>query len=150
MLPNVQNIDMNKNYYSGQVFFFKCNRPTEYNSMRSELTSDNSKLHGHTNEHVQFEGAHQEINRSLLPCRHTDNDKCIGILGMHPCSTNFTSNHVSQCAKSVILKAWTFGYVAIIDSLTWHSILLMERMDIQHRIILIQLMDIQHCHWQTG
>ena len=43
-----------------------------------------AKLHGHTNEHVQFEGAHQEINRSLLPCRHTDNDKCIGILGMHP------------------------------------------------------------------
>ena len=35
---------------------------------------DNSKLHGHTNEHVQFEGAHQENNRSLLPCRHTDND----------------------------------------------------------------------------
>ena len=35
---------------------------------------DNSKLHGHTNEHVQFEGAHEEINRSLLPCRHTDND----------------------------------------------------------------------------
>ena len=35
------------------------------------------------------EGAHQEINRSLLPCRHTDNDiaihKCIGIMGMHPC-----------------------------------------------------------------
>ena len=46
---------------------------------------DNLKLHGHTNEHVQFEGAHQKINRSLLPCRHTDNDKCIGILGMHPC-----------------------------------------------------------------
>ena len=36
--------------------------------MGSELASDNSKLHGHTNEHVQFEGAHQEINRSLLPC----------------------------------------------------------------------------------
>ena len=53
--------------------------------MGSELTSDNSKLHGHTNEHVQFEGAHQEINMSLLPCRHTDNDKCIGILVMHPC-----------------------------------------------------------------
>ena len=33
----------------------------------------------------------------------------------------------SQCvAKSVIIEAWTFGYVAIIDSLTWHSILLME------------------------
>ena len=30
-------------------------------------------------------------------------------------------------------------YVAIIDSLTWHSILLMELMDIQHRILLIQL-----------
>ena len=77
--------------------------------MGSELTSDNSKLHGHTNEHVQFEGAHQEINRSLLPCRHTDNDKCIGILGMHHVSTNFTSNHVSQCVtKSVIIEAWTF------------------------------------------
>ena len=45
-------------------------------------------------------------------------------------STNFTSNHVSQCvAKSVILEAWTFGYVAIIDSLTWHSILLIELME---------------------
>ena len=55
----------------------------------------------------------------------------------------------SQCvAKSVIIEAWTFGYVAIIDSLTWHSILLMELMDIQHRILLIELMDIQH--WQTG
>ena len=44
--------------------------------------------------------------------------------------------HVSQCvAKSVILEAWTFGYVAIIDSLTWHSILLMELVDIQHRIL---------------
>ena len=64
------------------VFFLFQGQPT--NSMGSELTSDNSKLHGHTNEHVQFEGAHQEINRSLLPCRHTDNDKCIGILGMHP------------------------------------------------------------------
>ena len=123
--------------------------------MGSELTSDNSKLHGHTNEHVQFEGAHQEINRSLLPCRHTDNDKCIaiGILGMHPCFYLLYIEpwHVSQCvAKSVILQseAWTFGYVAIIDSLTWHSILLMELMDIQHRILLIQLMDIQH--WQTG
>ena len=51
-------------------------------------------------------------------------------------------------AKSVILEAWTFGYVAIIDSLTWQSILLMEFMDIQHRILLIQLMDIQY--WQTG
>ena len=51
-------------------------------------------------------------------------------------------------AKSVIIEAWTFGYVAIIDSLTWHSILLMELMDIQHRILLIELMDIQH--WQTG
>ena len=55
----------------------------------------------------------------------------------------------SQCvANSVIIEAWTFGYVAIIDSLTWHSILLMELMDIQHRILLIELMDIQH--WQTG
>ena len=27
-------------------------------------------------------------------------------------------------AKSVIIEAWTFGYVAIIDSLTWYSILL--------------------------
>ena len=42
-------------------------------------------------------------------------------------------------AKSVIIEAWTFGYVAIIDSLTWHSILLMELMDIQHRILLIEL-----------
>ena len=75
-------------FYTDDVFFcfffvFFQGQPT--NSMGSELTSDNSKLHGHTNEHVQFEGAHQEKNRSLLPCRHTDNDKCIGILGMHPC-----------------------------------------------------------------
>ena len=49
-------------------FFFFQGQPT--NSMGSELASDNSKLHGHTNEHVQFEGAHQEINRSLLPCTY--------------------------------------------------------------------------------
>ena len=41
-----------------------------------------------------------------------------------------------------------FWLCAIIDSVTSHSILLMELMDIQHRILLIELMDIQH--WQTG
>ena len=124
-------------------FFFKCNRPTE-------LTSDNSRSCMDTPMNMySSKVVHQEINRSLLPCRHTDNDKCIGILGMHPCFYIKPWNHVSQCvAKSVILEAWTFGYVAIIDSLTWHSILLMELMDIQHRILLIQLMNIQH--WQTG
>ena len=66
--------------YVTSIFIFFQVQPT--NSMGSELLA---KLHGHTNEHVQFEGAHQKINRSLLPCRHTDNDKCIGILGMHPC-----------------------------------------------------------------
>ena len=64
----------------------------------------------------------------------------------------YTSNHVSQCvAKSVIIEAWTLVYVkliAIIDSLTWHSILLMELTEIQHRILLIELIDTQH--WQTG
>ena len=75
----------NLNFMELRVVFFCFFQGQPTNSMGSELTSDNSKLHGHTNEHVQFEGAHQEINRSLLPCRHTDNDKCIGILGMHPC-----------------------------------------------------------------
>ena len=53
-------------------------------------------------------------------------------------------------SRSVIIEAWTFGYVAIIDSLTWHSILLMELMDTQHRTLLIALMDILVQHWQTG
>ena len=75
-LPEVKSHSQGLRFFC--VFFSRA-------SMGSELTSDNSKLHGHTNEHVQFEGAHQEINMSLLPCRHTDNDKCIGILGMHPC-----------------------------------------------------------------
>ena len=51
-------------------FHFVCFQGQPTNSMGSELASDNSKLHGHTNEHVQFEGAHQEINRSLLPCTY--------------------------------------------------------------------------------
>ena len=66
-------------------FFFQV-QPT--NSMGSELTSDNSRSCMDTPMNMyssKVEGAHQEINRSLLPCRHTDNEKCIGILGMHPC-----------------------------------------------------------------
>ena len=75
---------------------------------------DNSKLHGHTNEHVQFEGAHQEINRSLLPCRHTDNDIYTSAQVSWACihvSTNFTSNHHSVWLNQ--FRDWTFGYVAI-------------------------------------
>ena len=84
------------------------------NSMGLELLfifEDSSKLHGHTNEHVQLEGAHQDINRSLLPCRHTSQvDMYLGhasIKLFEPCLT--------QCvAKSVIIEAWTFGYVQLL------------------------------------
>ena len=38
------------------AFFFLQGQPT--NSMGSELTSDNSKLHGHTNEHVHSSKVH--------------------------------------------------------------------------------------------
>ena len=56
-------------------FFFFFSRATDQ-QYGIKTFEDNSKLHayGHTNEHVQFKGAHQKINRSLLPCRHTDND----------------------------------------------------------------------------
>ena len=74
-----------------------------------------------------------------------DIHRYLGHASMFLLTLHQTMSH--SVAKSVIIEAWTFGYVAIIDSLTWHSILLMELMDIQHRILLIQLMDIQH--WQS-
>ena len=54
-----------------------------------------AKLHGHTNEHVQFKGAHQEINRSLLPCRHTDNDvhRYLGHASMFLLTLHRTMSH---------------------------------------------------------
>ena len=45
-------------------------------------------------------------------------------LGHASMTLHQTMSH--SVAKSVIIEAWTFGYVAIINSLTWHSILLME------------------------
>ena len=57
------------NLHQIRFFFFFFSRATDQ-QYGIRTFEDNSKLHGHTNEH----GAHQEINRSLLPCRHTDND----------------------------------------------------------------------------
>ena len=51
-------------------FFFFSSATDQQYGIRTNFRQL-TKLHGHTNEHVQFEGAHQEINRSLLPCRHT-------------------------------------------------------------------------------
>ena len=69
----------------------------------------------------------------------------LGHASMFLLTLHQTMSH--SVAKSIIIEAWTFGYVAIIDSLTWHSIFLM---DIQHRILLIELMDMLVQHWQTG
>ena len=49
---------MHKKIYSGDFFFSRAT--DQQYGIRTNL--DNLKLHGHTNEHVQFEGAHQEIN----------------------------------------------------------------------------------------
>ena len=38
----------------------------QYGLKKHFLFEDSSKLHGHINEHVQFEGAHQEINRAFF------------------------------------------------------------------------------------
>ena len=69
---------------------------------------------------------------------YTQVHRYLGHASMFLLTLHQTMSH--SVAKSVIIEAWTFGYVAIIDSLTWHSILLMELMDIQHRILLIELM----------
>ena len=57
------------------IFFFISRATDQQYGIRTKqkrfIFEDNSKLHGHTNEHVQFEGAHKE---PFLPCRHTDND----------------------------------------------------------------------------
>ena len=62
--------------------------------------------------------------------------------------THRTMSHaqcVAKSLKSVIIEAWTFGYVKLMS----HSPgIASELMDIHHRILLIELMDIQH--WQTG
>ena len=65
-----------KNFFFFFFFFFPRATDQQYGirTKKTYLKTTRSCMDTPMNMH---EGAHQEINRSLLPCRHTDNDIAI-------------------------------------------------------------------------